>query len=125
MHKTIEKLLDKGSVVTDGAWGTELMKKGMKAGECPEIWNLTNPDSVAEVAASYVDAGSRVILTNTFGGNRFVLSRYNMENKVREINTEGVAISKKAAGDRALVFASMGPSGKMLVTNGSSPIVTR
>lgn len=116
MHETIEQLLDKGPVVTDGAWGTELMKKGMKTGECPEIWNLTNPDKVAEVAASYVDAGSRVILTNTFGGNRFVLSRYSMEDKVGEINTKGVAISKKAAGDRALVFASIGPSGKMLIT---------
>ena len=115
MHKTIEELLDKGPVLTDGAWGTELMKKGMKAGECPEIWNLTQPEKVAEVAASYVDAGSRVILTNTFGGNRFVLSRYNMDNKVQEINREGVAISKKAAGSRALVFASMGPSGKMLI----------
>ena len=115
MHKTIEELLDKGPVVTDGAWGTELMKKGMKAGECPEIWNLTQPEKVAKVAASYVDAGSRVILTNTFGGNRFVLSRYNMDNKVQELNREGVAISKKAAGSRALVFASMGPSGKMLI----------
>jgi len=68
-----------------------------------------------EVAKSYVDAGSRVILTNTFGANRFVLSRYNMKDTVREINIAGVDISKEAAGDKALVFASMGPSGKMLI----------
>jgi len=115
MHETIKTILEKGPVVTDGAWGTELMKKGMKAKECPEIWNLTDPEKVVEVAKSYVDAGSRVILTNTFGANRFVLSRYNMKDKVREINIAGVDISKEAAGDKALVFASMGPSGKMLI----------
>lgn len=115
MHETIKKLLGKGPVVTDGAWGTELMKKGMKTKECPEIWNLTDPQKVVEVAKSYVDAGSRVILTNTFGANRFVLARYNMKDKVREINMAGVKISKEAAGDKALVFASMGPSGKMLI----------
>jgi 5-methyltetrahydrofolate--homocysteine methyltransferase len=115
MHETIKKLLAKGPVITDGAWGTELMKKGMKANQCPEIWNLTDPEKVGEVAKSYVDAGSRVILTNTFGANRFVLVRYNMEDKVREINIAGVDISKEAAGDQALVFASMGPSGKMLI----------
>lgn len=115
MHETIKTILENGPVVTDGAWGTELMKKGMKAKECPEIWNLTDPEKVVEVAKSYVDAGSRVILTNTFGANRFVLSRYNMKDKVREINIAGVDISKEAAGDKALVFASMGPSGKMLI----------
>ena len=97
MHKTIKKLLDRGPVVTDGAWGTELMKKGMKASECPEIWNLTNPEKVTEVAKSYVDAGSQVILTNTFGGNRFVLSRYKMEHKVKEINTAGVDHLEKSS----------------------------
>ena len=115
MHETIKTILEKGPVVTDGAWGTELMKKGMKAKECPEIWNLTDPEKVVEVAKSYVDAGSRVILTNTFGANQFVLSRYNMKDTVREINIAGVDISKEAAGDKALVFASMGPSGKMLI----------
>jgi len=115
MHETIKTILEKGPVVTDGAWGTELMKKGMKAKECPEIWNLTDPEKVVEVAKSYVDAGSRVILTNTFGANQFILSRYNMKDTVREINIAGVDISKEAAGDKALVFASMGPSGKMLI----------
>jgi len=115
MHKLIKKIMKKGPVVTDGAWGTELMKKGLKANECPEIWNLTDPEKVVEVARLYVDAGSRIILTNTFGANRFVLARYNKADQVREINNAGVEISKKAAGDHSLVFASMGPSGKMLI----------
>lgn len=115
MHRLIKELVDGGPVVTDGAWGTELMKKGLKPNECPEIWNLTHPDKVADVARLYVDAGSRIILTNTFGANRFILIRYNMSDQVKEINAVGVGISKQAAADRALVFASIGPSGKLLV----------
>jgi methionine synthase I (cobalamin-dependent) len=70
---------------------------------------------VAEVARAYVEAGSRVILSNTFGANRFVLARHGLENKAAEINLAGVEISRRAAAGRAFVFASMGPSGKMLM----------
>ena len=68
------------------------------------------------MAREYVDAGSRVILTNTFGSNRYVLGKFGLADKVAEINIRGVEISRKAAGARARVFASMGPSGKMLLT---------
>jgi methionine synthase I (cobalamin-dependent) len=71
---------------------------------------------VEEVAREYVNAGSRVILTNTFGSNRFVLGKFGLADKVAEVNIKGVEISKKAAGTKAYVFASMGPSGKLLVT---------
>jgi len=69
-----------------------------------------------EVAREYVDAGSRVILTNTFGANRLVLGKFGLADKVAEINIKGIEISRKAAGTKASVFASMGPSGKLLVT---------
>jgi len=68
------------------------------------------------VAQEYVNAGSRVILTNTFGSNRFVLGKFGLADKVAAINIKGVEISKKAASTTAYVFASMGPSGKLLVT---------
>lgn len=115
MKNVIARLLEQGPVVTDGAWGTELIKRGLQKGECPERWNLKQPERVAEVPALYVEAGSRVVLTNTFGGNRYILEKHNLADKVRQINAAGVEISKKAAGDKALVFASIGPSGKMIV----------
>lgn len=116
MNALIETLLASGPVVTDGSWGTQLQRRGLKRGESPDGWNLTRPGEVAEVAGLYVRAGSRIILTNTFQANRLALERYGLGDQTREINRHGVEISKNAAGDRALVFASMGPSGRMLVT---------
>jgi methionine synthase I (cobalamin-dependent) len=115
MHPLIQKLLSDGPVITDGAWGTELQARGLPTGEFPDAWNLTHPDRVAEVARAYVAAGSRVILTNTFGANRIRLAETALADEVAEINRRGVEISRAAAG-RARVFASMGPSGKMLLT---------
>ncbi len=115
MHETIEKLISAGPIVTDGAWGTQLQGLGLEVGACPDGWNLTQPDKVEHVARAYVDAGSQIILTNTFGANRFVLSRHSLDDQVAEVNRAGVEISRRAAGDRARVFASMGPSGVMLM----------
>lgn len=116
MNPLIQKLVEKGTVLTDGAWGTEFQKRGLERGECPDSWNLTHPDLVGEVARGYVDAGSEIILTNTFGANAFVLGKFGLADKAEEINTAGVEISRKAAAGRAYVFASIGPSGKMLIT---------
>jgi 5-methyltetrahydrofolate--homocysteine methyltransferase len=114
MQQLIEKLLKESPVITDGSWGTQLQKRGLARGECPETWNEAHPEKVMEVAQQYVEAGSRIILTNTFGANRFVLGKYGMVDRVRELNMSGVAISKKAAAGSAYVFASMGPCGKLL-----------
>ncbi len=121
MHETLQELLAEGPVITDGAWGTQLQARGLQPGMCPDAWNLEQPDQVEQVARAYVDAGSRIILTNTFGANRFVLKRYQLEEKAAEIASEGVAISKRAAGDEAKVFASIGPSGVMLMMGEVSP----
>jgi 5-methyltetrahydrofolate--homocysteine methyltransferase len=115
MHELISRLVAEGLVLTDGAWGTELMKQGLKKGHCPESWNLEYPEKVGEIPRKYIAAGSRIVLTNTFGGNRFILEKHKLADKVREINAAGVQISKKTAGDNAFVFASMGPSGKLIV----------
>jgi len=115
MNKKLESWLAAGPLVTDGAWGTELQQRGLAVGECPDAWNLTRPDAVRQVADAYVAAGSDVILTNTFGANRFALARHALEDKVVEINTAGVTISREAAGRGVRVFASMGPTGIMLM----------
>ncbi|MBD3288106.1 methionine synthase [candidate division KSB1 bacterium] len=101
-------------LLSDGAWGTMLQSRGLQSGECPENWNLTHPDSVKEVASAYINAGSRVILTNTFGASPFKLDNYGLRDKTREINEKGVIISKEAAADSAYVAASVGPTGKFL-----------
>ena len=95
--------------------GTQLQQRGLPLGACPDAWNLTQPEKVEEVARAYVEAGSQVILTNTFGSNRFILARQGLADKVAEINRAGVAISRRAAAGRAMVFASVGPSGVMLM----------
>lgn len=115
MNSFIQQLVSQGPVLTDGAWGTEFQARGLEAGECPDGWNLTHPDRVEEVARSYVDAGSQVILTNTFRANRLALERHGLAQHVREINRQGVEISRRAAAGRARVFASLGPSGKLLM----------
>jgi len=102
--------------VADGAWGTELDRLGCPAGYCREEWNVSKPELVQEVAASYVQAGSKIILTNTFGGSRYVLDSHRHGDKVEAFNRAGAEISKRAAGDKARVFGSIGPSGKMVVT---------
>ncbi len=102
--------------IADGAWGTELDKLGCPAGYCRELWNLDKPETVRRVPESYVAAGARIILTNTFGGNRFTLDRHQSASKVRDINLAGARISKQAAGDKAVVFGSIGPSGLMVMT---------
>jgi len=80
-----------------------------------------NPEKVESVARSYVEAGSQIVLTNTFSANRICLEQSNLAEKVREINIAGVQISKRAAGATALVFASIGPTGKSLFMGEVSP----
>jgi len=106
-------LVSNGPILTDGAWGTELQKRGLGAGDCPDAWNLSHSEVVADVAAQYLAAGSRVILTNTFRANPISLAAHGLASRAAEINRAGAAISKQAAAG-ALVFGSIGPCGKLL-----------
>lgn len=123
MHSVIERILADGPVVTDGAWGTQLQERGLAVGEFPDIWNVTHADKVEEVARAYVEAGSQVILTNTFGANRIRLSGHADEwvGRREEINRRGVEISRRAAGNSCKVFASIGPTGKLMLDPEMTP----
>jgi len=117
MSKLTSLLNEKPVVVADGAWGTELARRGLPAGAAPELWNAERPDEVRAVAASYVAAGSDVILTNTFGGSPPKLAKAGLEGRCDELNRLGAELSKEAAGgggDTALVIASVGPTGELL-----------
>lgn len=107
--------LHQGPLITDGAWGTEMQRRGLEPGLCPDYWNLDHANLVEEVAQLYVEAGSEVILTNTFRANPVSLEG-TLEDKVRQINISGVEISRKASGGKTKVVASIGPTGKMLMT---------
>jgi 5-methyltetrahydrofolate--homocysteine methyltransferase len=108
-------------VLADGAWGTQLQQKGLEPGSSPEEWNLSHRSVVSEIAQSYVEAGSSVIITNTFGANTFVLGRHNLADKLADINRIGAEISVEAAAGRALVFGAMGPTGQLLAMGDVSP----
>ena len=111
-----------GPVILDGGWGTQLQLHGLEVGAHPDLWNLTAPEKVEQVARAYVAAGSQVILTNTFGATKFTLEKHGYATKVAEVNRAGVEISKRAtAGTPTQVFASMGPTGIMLMMGKVKP----
>ena len=109
------KWLVNGVIISDGAWGTELQARGLPAGTIPDTWNLTHSEQVEAVARAYVEAGSQVILTNSFRANAIAMRGASAAD-LDAINRAAVAISKKAAGGQALVFASIGPAGKMMIS---------
>lgn len=113
--KSILSSLKNGKVlVSDGAWGTELHSRGLKAGECPELWNITHRADVLSIAKAYVDAGADMILTNSFGASPFKLAYYGLEERTAEINEVAGAISREAAGRDHFVLGSIGPTGVIL-----------
>ncbi len=99
----------------DGAMGTQLMQAGLAQGNCGEAWNLTHPEKVLAIQRRYVEAGSELLLTNTFGASRIMLQRHGHAAKAAAINRAGVAIARRAFGDRpGYVIGDIGPFGGLL-----------
>ena len=98
-------------ILLDGATGTELYKRGMPNGACTEQWVLDHPEALVELQRAYVEAGSQVIIAPTFGANRIKLEQHGIRGQVQEYNRRLVELTRKAAGDRALVAGDMAPTG--------------
>jgi 5-methyltetrahydrofolate--homocysteine methyltransferase len=116
----LDRLGGGGVFLADGAMGTMLQTAGLKPGACGELWNMERPEVVLGIHAAYVTAGSCVLLTNTFGGNRFRLALHSAESRVREINGAGAALARKAAGEEGFVLGDIGPFGGILAPEGDA-----
>ena len=108
------EMVSNNPVILDGATGTNLMDAGMPIGVCPEAWVLEHPDVLIDLQSRYVEAGSNIVYAPTFTGNRIKLKEYGLEDKIEQINTELVKLSKKAVGDKALVAGDMTMTGEQL-----------
>lgn len=103
-------------LMLDGATGTNLFQMGLMTGDAPELWNFDQPEKIAALHQSFVDAGSDLFLTNSFGGTRYRLKLHDAQDRVYEINREAARIARKVAdkaGRPVVVAGSMGPTGEL------------
>lgn len=109
-------------LMLDGATGTNLFAMGLEAGEAPELWNIDRPDSIRALHDGFIEAGSDLILTNSFGGTRYRLKLHKAEDRVAEINAAAARIAREradAVGGGVVVAGSIGPTGEILAPVGT------
>jgi 5-methyltetrahydrofolate--homocysteine methyltransferase len=115
-NKLTETLREKGRLVADGGMGTSLFELGLQAGSTPELWNVEFPDRVSKVHSGFIEAGSDIVLTNTFGGTRARLDLDKLGDRLTELNRAGVEVARKAvaeSGRDVIVAGSVGPTGQL------------
>jgi len=118
-------LQDKPYLIADGATGTNLFSMGLQTGDSPEFWNVDHPDRVTRHYDSFIEAGSDLVLTNTFGGNRYRLQLHGGEHRVAEFNEQSAALLRASAdksGRRVIVAGDIGPTGEIFEPTGTLSI---
>ena len=122
MNKLEELLQQNEYLLLDGAMGTMLMDAGLESGDPPEEWNVLYPERVQAVHRAYVDAGSDILLTNSFGGSRYRLKLHGLDERVAELNRAAAANARLVAdeaGHPVLVAGSIGPTGELMMPMGT------
>lgn len=109
-----KEIISKKVVILDGATGTELQKRGMPAGVCPEKWVIENPEVIIGIQKAYIDAGSDIVYTCTFGANRIKLEEFGLGNKTVEINRRLAQLSGEAASSGCLVAGDLSSTGRFI-----------
>jgi methionine synthase I (cobalamin-dependent) len=109
MSRFHEALRSGRILLMDGAMGTELQRAGLKDGECGELWNITKPGQVRAIHQAYLDAGAQCLLTNSFQSNHAALAKGGLADKLETINRAAIDLARSVAGDKAFVFADIGP----------------
>ena len=117
--KAFRELVEKKIIILDGATGSNLIKRGMPAGVCPEAWIAENPEIMIGLQQEYVAAGSDILYAPTFTANRIKLREYGLEDKLEYLNTTLVQLSKKAANGQALVAGDLTMTGEQLKPMGT------
>lgn len=120
---TIDELLKNKPVLFDGAMGTSIQSLGLENVDPPELLSIKHPDKLAEIHKNYINAGSKVIETNTFGGSGARLVLTGLGDKVKELNIAAATVAKNAAGNSVYVAGSVGPSGLLIEPFGNTPRV--
>lgn len=120
MRSPLERLAAGETLCGDGAWGTQLMARGLAPGACPESMNLSQPEVLAEVATLYLDAGADLVTTNTFGGSPLNLASHGLDDRTEEINRAAVEVLRSVTEGRAYISASVGPTGRILEPYGDT-----
>ena len=110
----LDRLRREGPLVSDGATGTFLQQHGLEPGGCPEEFNASHPEVVKEMARAYFEAGSDLVLTNSFGGSVFMQKKYGYEGRVFEFNKLAAQHARSQAPDGCYVMGSVGPTGEFL-----------
>ena len=118
MSTHIMDLVRQGVVLLDGGFGTELIKLGFQAGDCPESWNVAKPEAVKGIHQSYFDAGADAVSTNSFGGNAVKLAAYGQEDRCYEFNKAGAELARSVCPEGKFVVGSIGPTGKFMLPQG-------
>ena len=121
MNNLFKILDEKQYILADGATGTNLFAMGLETGNPPEPWNIDHKDRIRALHQGFVDAGSDLILTNSFGGNSFRLKLHNLESQVFELNQTAAMIAREVAdeaGRTVVVAGAIGPTGEMIEPHG-------
>ena len=115
----LKKLRTGEPLLADGATGTALQNQGLETGRIPETWLFERPERIRALHQSYIDAGSDIILTCSFGGTRYRLEGDGLADRVVEVNRRAAELARQVAGDRVFVAGDMGPTGQLLAPLGT------